>query len=65
MAYLSRYVDRTYHEMRNRSLSYVGSDRHLFITPVGEIAAKAITIGEVGQHPGSRRGSWRSTRSAP
>lgn len=46
MAYLSRYVDRTYHEMRNRSLSYVGSDRHLFITPVGDIAAKAITIGE-------------------
>jgi CBS domain-containing protein len=46
MAYLSRYVDRTYQEMRQRSLSYAGGDQHLFVTPIGDIAVKPITIGE-------------------
>jgi CBS domain-containing protein len=46
MAYLSRYVDRTYQEMRQRSLSYAGGDQHLFVTPIGDIAVKPVTIGE-------------------
>jgi CBS domain-containing protein len=46
MAYLSRYVDRTYQEMRQRSLSYAGSDQRLFVTPIGDIAVKPVTIGE-------------------
>jgi CBS domain-containing protein len=46
MAYLSRYVDRTYQEMRQRSLSIAGSDQHLFVTPIGDIAVKPVTIME-------------------
>jgi CBS domain-containing protein len=46
MSYLSRYVDRTYREMQNKSLFYGSSDRFLFTTPVGDIAAEAITVGE-------------------
>jgi CBS domain-containing protein len=46
MAYLSRYVERTYQEMRQRSLSYAGRDQHLFVTPIGDIAVTPITVGE-------------------
>jgi CBS domain-containing protein len=46
LAYLSRYVDRTYQEMRQRSLSYGGGDQQLFVTPVGDIAVKPVTVGE-------------------
>jgi CBS domain-containing protein len=46
MAYLSRYVDRTYQEMHQRSLSYAGSNQHLFVTPIGDIAVKPVTITE-------------------
>ncbi len=46
MSYLSRYVDRTYREMQNKSLFYGSSDRFLFTTPVGDIAAEPITVGE-------------------
>lgn len=46
MAYLSRYVDRTYQEMYSKSLSYSSGDRFLFATPVGEVAVKPITIGQ-------------------
>lgn len=46
MSYLSRYVDRTYREMQNKSLFYGSSDRFLFTTPVGDIAAEAVTVGE-------------------
>jgi len=46
MAYLSRYVDRTYQEMRRRSLATMVGDQHLFVTPVGEIAVSPVTISE-------------------
>jgi CBS domain-containing protein len=46
MAYLSRYVDRTYQEMYNKSLSYGSGDRFLFATPVGEVAVNPITVKE-------------------
>jgi CBS domain-containing protein len=46
MAYLSRYVDRTYQEMYNKSLTYVSADRVLFSTPVGQVAVPPITVPE-------------------
>ncbi|MFH0730371.1 MAG: putative nucleotidyltransferase substrate binding domain-containing protein [Pseudomonadota bacterium] len=46
MAYLSRYVDRTYQEMHQRSAFYGSSDRLLFTTPVGDIAIALITVPE-------------------
>jgi CBS domain-containing protein len=46
MSYLSRYVDRTYREMQNKSMFYGSSDRFLFTTPVGNITAEAVTVGE-------------------
>ncbi|MBU1566086.1 MAG: CBS domain-containing protein [Proteobacteria bacterium] len=46
MAYLSRYVDRTYQEMHHRSSFYGSSDRLLFTTRVGDIAIPHITISE-------------------
>ena len=45
MSYLSRYVDRTYREMQNRSI-FRSSDRFLFTTPAGDIATEVITVGE-------------------
>ncbi len=46
MAYLSRYVDRTYREMHHRGSFYGSSDRLLFTTRVGDIAIPLITITE-------------------
>jgi CBS domain-containing protein len=46
MAYLSRYVDRTYQEMHQRTSFYGSSDRLLFTTPVGDIAIPLITVPE-------------------
>ena len=46
MAYLSRYVDRTYQEMHQRNALYSDSDRLLFTTPVGSIAIPLITVSE-------------------
>ncbi len=46
MSYLSRYVDRTYREMQNKSLFYGSSDRFLFTTPAGNIASEAVTVQE-------------------
>lgn len=46
MAYLSRYVDRTYQEMHHRGSFYGSSDRLLFTTRVGEIAIPLVTIPE-------------------
>lgn len=46
ISYLSRYVDRTYIEMRNKSLFYGSSDRLLFTTKVGDIAIEAVTVSE-------------------
>jgi CBS domain-containing protein len=46
MSYLSRYVDRTYNEMRKKSLLYGIADRLLFTTKVGDIAKAAVTVAE-------------------
>lgn len=46
MAYLSRYVDRTYQEMHHRSSFYGSSERLLLTTKVGSIAIPHITIDE-------------------
>jgi CBS domain-containing protein len=46
MAYLSRYVDRTYQEMHQRNALHSDSDRLLFTTPVGSIAIPLITVFE-------------------
>lgn len=40
--HITRYIDRTYKEMRDRSLYYGGSDRLLFTTRVGDVAEKAV-----------------------
>ena len=44
MAYLSRYIDRTFQEMCRRNPLQGTSDRLLFTTPVGEIAVPLITV---------------------
>lgn len=41
-SFLVKYVDKTYHEMRNKTLCYGGGDRLLFTTPVGELATKQV-----------------------
>ena len=46
LSYLSRYVDKTYQEMHDKSLLYGSSDRYLFSTAVGEVAHEAITVSE-------------------
>jgi len=46
MSYLSRYVDRTYQEMYNKSVAYTSGDRLLFATPVEEVAVPPITVSE-------------------
>ncbi len=46
LAYLSKYVDKTYQEMHDKSLFYGSSDRYLFATKVGDIAQEAITVSE-------------------
>jgi CBS domain-containing protein len=43
MAYLSRYIDRTFQEMCRRNPMHGTSDRLLFTTPVGDIAVPLIT----------------------
>jgi CBS domain-containing protein len=46
MAYLSRYVDRTYQEMHQRNPLYSDSDRLLYTTPVGTIAIPLVSVKE-------------------
>ena len=46
LSYLSKYVDKTYQEMHDKSLFYGSSDRYLFATSVGDVAHEAITIDE-------------------
>ena len=46
MSYLSRFVDKTYREMQNKSLFYGSSDRFLFTTQVGDIASEVVTVAE-------------------
>src|SRR5512143_2033565 len=43
-SFLIKSIDKTYQEMHKRSLLYVGGDKILFTTPVGELVTKnAIT----------------------
>ncbi len=39
-SFLNKYIDRTYKEMRSRSLLYGGGDKLLFTTPVRELIAR-------------------------
>ena len=46
-AHFTKYIDKTYREMHNKSLFYGSSDHLLFTTKVGDMATKDIvTIGE-------------------
>ena len=42
VSFLNKPLDKTYHEMRSKSLNYSGGDRLLFTTPVGELATKEV-----------------------
>ncbi|RJQ42996.1 MAG: cyclic nucleotide-binding/CBS domain-containing protein [Nitrospiraceae bacterium] len=41
-SFLNKYIDKTFHEMHNKSLLYGGGDKLLFTTPVGELASKNV-----------------------
>jgi len=43
-SFFSKYIDKTYTEMRTKSLLYGGGDKMLFTTPVGELATKEVAI---------------------
>ncbi len=60
--FLTKYIDKTYKEMRDRSLLYGGGEKLLFTTPVGEIAnpdvataSQDITIREAASLMSGRR----------
>lgn len=42
VSFLNKHLDKTYHEMRSKSLNYSSGDRLLFTTPVGELATKEV-----------------------
>ncbi len=44
--HITKYIDRTYQEMRNKSLFIGGSDRLLFTTRVGDIGAKEVVYAD-------------------
>jgi len=46
--FLSKYLDRTLHEMRTRSILVGGGERLLFTTPVGELATGAVVTTPAG-----------------
>jgi CBS domain-containing protein len=41
-SFFSKYIDKTYTEMRSHSLLYGGGDKMLFTTPVGQLATKEV-----------------------
>jgi CBS domain-containing protein len=41
-SHITKYIDRTYREMQDKSLFYGGSDRLLFTTQVGEMSIKGV-----------------------
>jgi len=41
-SHITRYIDRTYREMRTKSVFYSSSDHLLFTTPVGDIVTKDV-----------------------
>lgn len=45
-SFLSRYLDKTFQEIQNKSLAHGASDRILFTIPVGELAAKEVITAE-------------------
>jgi CBS domain-containing protein len=46
-SHFSKYIDKTYSEMHNKSLFYGSSDHLLFTTQIGDIATKdIISVGE-------------------
>lgn len=46
-SHITKYIDRTYREMQDKSMFYGGSDRLLFTTRVGDMAIKdVVSTGE-------------------
>ena len=43
-SHLTKYIDRTYSEMHNKSMMYGGSDRILFTSQVGDIAIRDVVF---------------------
>src|SRR5574341_787000 len=43
-SHITRYIDKTYREMQNKSMFYGGSDRLLFTTRVGDMAIKDVVF---------------------
>jgi CBS domain-containing protein len=41
-SFLSKYLDKTFKEIRNKNLVYSGGDKILFTMPVGEFATKGV-----------------------
>jgi CBS domain-containing protein len=41
-SHITKYIDRTYREMQDKSMFYGGSDRLLFTTRVGDMAIKGV-----------------------
>ncbi|MCK9420939.1 MAG: DUF294 nucleotidyltransferase-like domain-containing protein [Nitrospirae bacterium] len=41
-SHITRYIDKTYREMQDKSMFYGGSDRLLFTTQVGDMAVKNV-----------------------
>ena len=41
-SHITKYIDRTYQEMQDKSMFYGGSDRLLFTTRVGDMAIKGV-----------------------
>jgi CBS domain-containing protein len=41
-SHITKYIDRTYREMQDKSLFYGGSDRLLFTTQVGDMSIKGV-----------------------
>ncbi|MGE5172505.1 MAG: DUF294 nucleotidyltransferase-like domain-containing protein [Betaproteobacteria bacterium] len=41
-SHITKYIDRTYSEMQNKSIFYGGSDRLLFTTRIGDMAVKEV-----------------------
>lgn len=42
-SFLNKYLDRTFQEMRNKSLLYGGGEKLLYTTPIGELATRDVT----------------------
>ena len=63
-AFLTKYLDKTIHEMRTRSVLAGGGERLLFTTPVGELATGAVVTAPLGPpDPGRGRADRAATGS--